>query len=38
MGTVIGMGNKLGQPVKLKDAGNHIFGHCMFNDWSARDI
>lgn len=38
MGTVIGKGNKLGQPVKCGDAHEHIFGHCMFNDWSARDI
>lgn len=38
MGTVIGKGNTLGQPIKCGDAPDHIFGHCMFNDWSARDI
>ena len=38
MGTVIGKGNALGQPIKLKDARDHIFGHCLLNDWSARDI
>jgi len=38
MGTVIGKGNKLGQPIKMSDARDHIFGHCMLNDWSARDI
>lgn len=28
----------MGTPVKLKDAHNHIFGFCLLNDWSARDI
>ncbi|MGK7388998.1 MAG: fumarylacetoacetase [Candidatus Cyclobacteriaceae bacterium M2_1C_046] len=30
--------NKLGKPVSTKDAGKHIFGFVLFNDWSARDI
>lgn len=38
MGTIIGKGNQMGQPIKLKDARDHIFGHCLLNDWSARDI
>jgi len=38
MGTVIGMGNELGHPIKTEDAQNHIFGYCLLNDWSARDI
>jgi fumarylacetoacetase len=38
MGTIIGKGNELGSPIKITDARDHIFGHCMLNDWSARDI
>lgn len=38
MGTVIGTGNPLGHPIKVKDARDHIFGFCLLNDWSARDI
>lgn len=38
MGTIIGKGNNLGQPIKIANAREHIFGHCMLNDWSARDI
>lgn len=38
MGAVIGKSNPLGQPIKVKEAGDHIFGLCLLNDWSARDI
>ena len=38
MGTIIGVGNELGKPIKIDDAKDHIFGHCLLNDWSARDI
>lgn len=38
MGTVIGKGNKLGHPIKITDAENHIFGYTLLNDWSARDL
>lgn len=38
VGIYIGEGNKLGSPVALDDAENHVFGLCLFNDWSARDI
>jgi fumarylacetoacetase len=34
----VSKGNALGQPVKLDDAHDHIFGYCLLNDWSARDI
>lgn len=27
-----------GQPVATQDAAEHIFGFCLYNDWSARDI
>lgn len=38
MGTIIGKGNKLGHPIKVNDADDHVFGFTMLNDWSARDI
>ncbi|KAK2625969.1 hypothetical protein QTJ16_004231 [Diplocarpon rosae] len=30
--------NVLGEPVRIKDAEDHIFGYVLMNDWSARDI
>jgi fumarylacetoacetase len=33
-----GPGNPLGQPVPLDRAEEHLFGLCLVNDWSARDI
>jgi len=38
MGAFIGRGNKIGQPIPIADAEDHIFGLCLVNDWSARDI
>jgi len=38
MGTYIGVGNTHGDPIRIEDARDHIFGHCLLNDWSARDI
>lgn len=38
MGAYVGVGNKMGTPIKIKDAADHIFGLCLLNDWSARDI
>ena len=38
MGTIISVGNELGQPIKVENARDHIFGYCLLNDWSARDI
>ncbi|HWL39121.1 MAG TPA: fumarylacetoacetase [Gemmatimonadaceae bacterium] len=37
-GFFVGKGNALGEPVHIDEAGNHIFGICLVNDWSARDI
>lgn len=34
----IGPGNKIGQPIPLHEAEEHIAGVCLLNDWSARDI
>lgn len=38
MGIYIGGGNELGDAIALDDADEHVFGMCLFNDWSARDI
>jgi fumarylacetoacetase len=38
MGIFIGAGNELGSPVTIDEAEEHVFGLCLFNDWSARDI
>jgi len=38
VGIYIGKGNDLGEPIALDDSDQHVFGFCLFNDWSARDI
>lgn len=38
VGIFIGHGNTLGEPIDIELAENHVFGLCLFNDWSARDI
>ena len=38
VGLYIAGGNPLGEPVPISNAGEHIFGVCLVNDWSARDI
>jgi len=38
MGCFVGPGNRLGEPVPLEHAEDHLFGLCLVNDWSARDI
>ncbi|HWV04562.1 fumarylacetoacetase [Ralstonia sp.] len=38
VGAVIGTGNPRGTPIPLAEAQEHIFGLCLLNDWSARDI
>jgi len=35
---IVGTGNQLGEPIDIDDAENHVFGLCLLNDWSARDI
>ena len=37
-GMFIGTGNTLGQPIAIEQAEAHIFGFCLLNDWSARDL
>lgn len=38
LGVYIGAGNELGEPIPMGDAARHLFGVCIVNDWSARDI
>jgi fumarylacetoacetase len=38
MGFFIGPGNRLGEPIPIESAADHIFGLALVNDWSARDI
>jgi fumarylacetoacetase len=38
VGFVAGPSNELGDPIDADDAGDHIFGMVLVNDWSARDI
>jgi fumarylacetoacetase len=38
VGFFIGPGNDLGEPIPIERAEEHIFGVCLVNDWSARDI
>jgi fumarylacetoacetase len=37
-GVFIGPGNAQGEPIPIQEAKSHIFGLCLLNDWSARDI
>jgi fumarylacetoacetase len=37
-GFVIGVPSRLGQPVPVERALDHVFGMVLVNDWSARDI
>jgi fumarylacetoacetase len=34
----VGPGNPLGSSIPVRQAESHIFGFCLLNDWSARDI
>ena len=38
LGIFIGKSNELGEPISIENAEDHVFGVCMFNDWSARDL
>jgi len=38
LGVFIGPGNAQGDPIPLAQAEDHVFGLCLLNDWSARDI
>lgn len=38
VGSVVGLASDLGTPVDIADAGDHLYGMCLVNDWSARDV
>jgi len=38
VGVFVGAGNRLGEPVPIAEAEDQLFGICLVNDWSARDI
>lgn len=38
VGIFVGPGNTLGQPIPITEAEEHLFGLCLVNDWSARDM
>ncbi len=38
MGFFVGPGNRLGEPIPIAAAPEHIFGLVLVNDWSARDV
>ncbi|WP_341702828.1 fumarylacetoacetase [Ferrovibrio sp.] len=38
LGLFIGPGNERGAPVSIENADDQMFGLCLLNDWSARDL
>lgn len=38
IGIFIGNGNPLGESIAITEAEQHVFGLCLLNDWSARDM
>lgn len=38
VGFFVGQGNGQGKAIAIDDAADHIFGLCLVNDWSARDM
>ena len=38
VGFFVAGGNRRGEPIPIARAEEHIFGFCLVNDWSARDI
>jgi len=38
VGAFVGPGNALGAPIAIEEAERHVFGLCLVNDWSARDL
>jgi len=38
VGFVVGVGSSLGESVRADSFAEHVFGLCLLNDWSARDI
>jgi fumarylacetoacetase len=38
VGLFVGPGNALGTTIPIGEAERHVFGLCLVNDWSARDV
>jgi len=38
LGAFLGPGNPMGEPIPIAQGEDHLFGICLLNDWSARDI
>jgi fumarylacetoacetase len=38
VGAYIGVGNAPGEPIPIDSVDRHLFGVCLLNDWSARDV
>jgi fumarylacetoacetase len=38
VGYIVGMPSPHGEPVPVEAFADHVFGVCLVNDWSARDI
>ncbi|HWH83920.1 MAG TPA: fumarylacetoacetase [Burkholderiaceae bacterium] len=38
LGAFIGAGNARGESIDVNVADQHVFGLCLLNDWSARDV
>ena len=38
LGVYVGVPSTLGATIPIGEAAEHIFGFCLLNDWSARDI
>jgi fumarylacetoacetase len=38
VGIFIGAGNPIGSAIPIGEAESHVFGLCLLNDWSARDM
>ena len=38
IGAFLGPGNRMGEPIAVAEAEQHVAGLCLLNDWSARDI
>jgi fumarylacetoacetase len=38
LGMYVGTPTELGEPVAIAKAAEHVFGFCLLNDWSARDV
>lgn len=38
LGALVGTGNNMGEAIPLSEADEHLFGVCLLNDWSARDV